>query len=56
MSNGYPVLDEDFQSSVLNLFFPGFPASRDSGPFFGFVAGAPVAATIIVSKLTGRST
>ena len=50
-SDGFPVLDERFQTSVPGLFMPGFVATRDFGPFFGFVRGCPAAATLIVAAL-----
>ena len=49
--DGFPVLDEYFESSIPGLYFPGFPASRDFGPFFGFTKACPAAATLIVDKL-----
>jgi hypothetical protein len=49
--DGFPVLDEHFQSSVPGLFVTGFPATRDFGPFFGFVRGCPVAATLTTAGL-----
>jgi FAD-dependent urate hydroxylase len=52
--DGCPVLDEDFQSSVPGLFFTGFIAARDFGPFLGFVRGCPAAARIIVTKVKAR--
>ena len=52
LRNGFPVLDEDFQASVPGLFFPSWPSTQDFGPFFGFVAGVPAAASIVVEKLT----
>jgi hypothetical protein len=52
--DGCPVLDEDFQSSVPGLFFTGFVAARDFGPFLGFVRGCPAAARIIVTKVKAR--
>ena len=39
LADGFPVLDEDFQTSLAGLYVPGFPSTRDFGPFFGFVAG-----------------
>ena len=45
--NGYPILDEHFQSNVPGLFFSRLPATQDFGPFFGFLIGAPVAARVI---------
>ncbi|HEY1446805.1 MAG TPA: NAD(P)-binding domain-containing protein [Acidimicrobiales bacterium] len=49
--DGFPALDENFQSSIPGLYFPGFAASRDFGPFFGFTKGCPAAATLIVDSL-----
>jgi FAD-dependent urate hydroxylase len=49
--DGFPALDENFQSSIPGLYFPGFVASRDFGPFFGFTKACPVAATLIVDRL-----
>ncbi len=51
IEEGFPVLDEDFQSSVPGLFFSGLPATRDFGPFFGFVAGCRVAPRRIVGRI-----
>ena len=48
LADGFPVLDEHFQSSLPGLFITGFPATRDFGPFFGFVRGCPEAATRVV--------
>jgi FAD-dependent urate hydroxylase len=50
-ADGFPVLDEHFQTSVPGLFMSGFVATRDFGPFFGFVRGCPAAATLIVAAL-----
>ena len=49
--DGFPVLDEHFQSSVPGLFVTGFPATRDFGPFIGFVRGCPVVATLTTAGL-----
>jgi cation diffusion facilitator CzcD-associated flavoprotein CzcO len=51
ITDGFPVLDEHFQTSVPGLFVPGFSATRDFGPIFGFVRGATAAATIIAAGL-----
>jgi len=51
IEDGFPALDEAFQSSVEGLYFPGFSATRDFGPFFGFTKGCPAAATLIVEDL-----
>jgi FAD-dependent urate hydroxylase len=53
-AEGFPMLDENFQTSVDGLFMPGFVATRDFGPFFGFVRGCPAAATLIVAGLSAR--
>jgi hypothetical protein len=53
-ADGFPVLDERFGASLAGLYLPGFPATRDFGPFFGFVKGAPAAATLIVEDLLER--
>jgi hypothetical protein len=52
LADGFPVLDEHFQSSLGGLFITGFPATRDFGPFFGFVRGCSVAATLTTAGLT----
>jgi hypothetical protein len=49
--DGFPVLDDHFHSSLENLFITGFPATRDFGPFFGFVRGCPVAAKLTTAGL-----
>jgi cation diffusion facilitator CzcD-associated flavoprotein CzcO len=54
MTDGAPTLDEAFGSSLPGLYLPGFAATRDFGPFFGFVKGAPAAATLIVRDLMTR--
>ena len=45
--NGFPVLDESFQTSLPGLYITGFSATQDFGPFFGFVKGAPAAAILL---------
>jgi cation diffusion facilitator CzcD-associated flavoprotein CzcO len=50
-SDGFPDLDPAFGTSVPGLYIPGFPATRDFGPFFGFVRGAVPAARIIVRDI-----
>ncbi len=52
--DGFPVLDEAFQTSLDGLYITGFSATKDFGPFFGFVKGAPTAATLIVRDLLSR--
>jgi cation diffusion facilitator CzcD-associated flavoprotein CzcO len=55
MTDGFPVLDEAIGASLSGLYLPGFTATRDFGPFFGFVKGAPAAATLIVRDLLDRA-
>jgi cation diffusion facilitator CzcD-associated flavoprotein CzcO len=55
VSNGFPVLDEAFQTSVDGLYVTGFSATQDFGPFFGFVKSSPAAATLIVRDLLSRT-
>jgi cation diffusion facilitator CzcD-associated flavoprotein CzcO len=58
LADGFPVLDDHFQSSLPGLFVTGFPATRDFGPFFGFVRGCPVAAsltTVGLARTLGRA-
>jgi cation diffusion facilitator CzcD-associated flavoprotein CzcO len=52
-ADGFPVLDEAF-AALPGLYIPGFAATRDFGPFFGFVKGTPAAARLIVEDLLLR--
>jgi cation diffusion facilitator CzcD-associated flavoprotein CzcO len=51
-SDGFPVLDHAMRTSLPGLYLPGFAATQDFGPFFGFVRGAPAAATLIARDLS----
>lgn len=51
VADGFPVLDETFQTSLPGLYLPGFTGTRDFGPFFGFTKGCPAAAEIVTSGL-----
>jgi len=51
LADGFPILDDNFQTSLPGLFVTGFPATRDFGPFFGFVRGCVPAATLTVDGL-----
>ncbi len=55
-ADGFPVLDESFQSSVPGLYFTGLPATRDFGPFFGFCAGCRVSPALVVESVIAKST
>ena len=54
VTDGFPVLDEAFGASLSRLYLPGFVATRDFGPFFGFVKGTLAAARLIVGDLLAR--
>ena len=53
VQDGFPVLDDHFQTNLPGLFITGIPASRDFGPFFGFTIAARVSARIIGKALMG---
>lgn len=53
--DGFPALDNAFASSLTGLYITGFSATRDFGPFFGFVKGCPAAATLVVRDLLSRN-
>jgi hypothetical protein len=55
IADGFPVLDEFFGTTIPNLYVTGFSATRDFGPFFGFVKGSPAAANLIVRDVLTRS-
>jgi hypothetical protein len=55
VTDGFPRLDEAFGASLPGLYLPGFAATRDFGPCFGFVKGASAAATLIVGELLTRA-
>jgi cation diffusion facilitator CzcD-associated flavoprotein CzcO len=55
LADGFPVLDESFQTTLDGLYITGFSATRDFGPFFGFVRAAPAAATLIVRDVLVRA-
>jgi cation diffusion facilitator CzcD-associated flavoprotein CzcO len=52
VSDGFPALDETFQTSLPGLYLPGFVGTRDFGPFFGFTRGCPAAAALVTRGLT----
>ncbi len=51
IADGFPLLDDAFQTSLPGLFMPGFTGTRDFGPFFGFTKGCPAAADLVVRGL-----
>jgi cation diffusion facilitator CzcD-associated flavoprotein CzcO len=50
-SNGYPVLDEHFQSNIPGLFMTSMAATQDFGAFFAFTVSVGASARIIGSFL-----
>jgi cation diffusion facilitator CzcD-associated flavoprotein CzcO len=50
-SNGYPVLDEHFQSNIPGLFMTSMAAAQDFGAFFAFTVSVGASARIIGSFL-----
>lgn len=55
ITDGFPSLDLAFGTTVPGLYITGFAATRDFGPFFGFLKGCPAAATIIAEDLLARA-
>ena len=49
--NGFPELDDHFETSVSGLFITSMPATQDFGPFFGFTIAVRVAAQLICNRL-----
>jgi cation diffusion facilitator CzcD-associated flavoprotein CzcO len=49
--NGFPVLDEHFQSNLPGLFFTSMCATQDFGPFFAFTAAIRASAKLIGAVL-----
>jgi lysine/ornithine N-monooxygenase len=49
IQDGFPELDETFQTNIPGLYITSLPAGRDFGPFFGFTVAVRVA-----TKLIGR--
>ena len=49
--NGFPVLDDHFETSVPNLFITSMPAMQDFGPFFGFTIAVRTSAKLICDRL-----
>jgi hypothetical protein len=52
--NGFPVLDENFESNVPGLFFTSIAAVQDFGPFWGFTIATRASAQIIGRALSVR--
>lgn len=52
--NGFPVLDDHFQTSVEGLYMTSLAATQDFGPFFGFTVSVGASARIIGDDLRAR--
>jgi hypothetical protein len=49
--NGFPVLDEHFQTNVSGLFMTSMMATQDFGPFFAFTISVRASARLIGQAL-----
>jgi len=47
VTDGYPELDEAFQTSISGFYITSMPAARDFGPFLAFTVSARASATVI---------
>ena len=52
--NGFPQLDEQFQTNIPGLFITSLPATQDFGPFFAFTYGVGTSAKLIGRAIAGR--
>jgi FAD-dependent urate hydroxylase len=52
--NGFPILDEHFQTNIPGLFITSMPASQDFGPFFAFTVSVRTSAKLIAQAIVGR--
>jgi len=48
--NGFPELDDHFQTSIPGLFITSIPATQDFGPFFGFTVAVRASARLICEQ------
>jgi len=47
VQNGFPVLDDHFQTNLPGLFITSMPAAQDFGPFFAFTVSVRTSAKLI---------
>jgi thioredoxin reductase len=52
--NGFPVLDDHFETSIPGLFITSMPAAQDFGPFFGFTISVRTSAKLISERLATK--
>lgn len=51
VTDGFPDLNEGFETSLPGLSVVGFASTRDFGPFYGFTKGCPSAAKLAVDEM-----
>lgn len=49
--DGFPVLDDHFETSIPGLFITSMPAVQDFGPYFGFTISVRASAQLICERL-----
>lgn len=49
--NGFPVLDDHFETSVPRFFITSLPATQDFGPFFAFTIAVRASAQLICDRI-----
>ena len=52
--NGFPVLDDHFETSVPGLFITSLPATQDFSPFFAFTISVRASAKLICERVVDR--
>jgi FAD-dependent urate hydroxylase len=52
--NGFPALDEHFQTNIPRLFITSMAAAQDFGPFFAFTVSVRTSAKLIGQAIAGR--
>jgi cation diffusion facilitator CzcD-associated flavoprotein CzcO len=53
--NGFPVLDNHFQTSIPGLFITSMPATQDFGPFLAFTIAVRASAKLICDAVKNQS-
>jgi thioredoxin reductase len=54
--NGFPVLDEQFQTNLPGLFITSMAANQDFGPFFGFTIATRASAALVGAAVAAEIT
>ena len=54
INDGFPVLDEHFQTNLPGLFVTSMASPQDFGPFFAFTISARTSAKLIGQAIVGR--